>query len=315
MKKFLSVLLVVSLLITTAPVVVSADSNDYVVTIKDAPIRTGAKEKSDIITWVEGGTLLLTTGSCYNIHLNKWYQVVYDGQIGYIYSRNVIEHVHDYQTVNVRDISFEVCDCGDYHIYANTHEKEIEGETILAGALTMLPTSVMMSENYYLVADALVAAPAIGSVDFIAPYGDVLAACIVVAAVAYALATPMPEVEDVLELISEQDFIEAVKGMTRICTANDYWIVQRYPGGLKYVDRYNCLLMVEAFVASYIFGLDVWTVGEPAAAALASMGGAVNICERDKDQETYFYHYHYGNDRLIHSHIFFGTNDYGEMPS
>ncbi len=315
MKKLFALLLAIMIVASSIPATVNAESNEYVIAVKDAPIRTGPKEKAGIIAWVEEGTMLPVTGSCYNIHLNKWYEVAYGGQQGYIYSGNVVRHEHDYQTFIVRDITFEVCGCGDYHIYAGTSEKTEEGEVLMANALALLPTSVMMSENAYLIEDALLAAPALSAGDLTLPIGEVIGVCLIIAAVAYAYATPMPEVKDVQDLLSQSEFLEAIREMNRICTAQDFWIVQRYPLGLKIVGpRTACLKMVEAFVASYIFGLDVWTLDEYAAAALASMGNAMNICEKDKDQETYFWHYHYGTDRKKHAHIFFGANEQNHYP-
>jgi len=46
---------------------------------------------------------------------------------------------------------------------------------------------------------------------------------------------------------------------------------------------------------------------------VAQLQGA-GVCERDKDKKSYFYHWHLGTERESGAHIFFGTNDFGDVP-
>lgn len=90
MKKFLSVLMIVCLLMTMLPLSALAASKQYVeVTTADAPLRSGNTEKHSIMMRASKGTVLEVLGTTYNQYLNKWYKVKTASGNAYIYSGNV----------------------------------------------------------------------------------------------------------------------------------------------------------------------------------------------------------------------------------
>lgn len=87
MKKFLSLLLIFSILLASVPAGALAASSDYLIVTRDnAPIRTGPSEDDSIVARCSKGDLLETTGSTLNWRLNHWYKVRYNGSTRYIYS-------------------------------------------------------------------------------------------------------------------------------------------------------------------------------------------------------------------------------------
>lgn len=98
-----------------------------------------------------------------------------------------------------------------------------------------------------------------------------------------------------------------------ICSQYSFRKVQRVNGGLKYIDKY-CMDPAEAYIYLTAIGGDVYTESEDSAMMLVAQIHGSGICERDKDKKSYFYHYHLGTNREIGGHIFFGSNDFGEVP-
>ncbi len=90
MKKLVSALMIVCLLMTMLPLNAFAASKGYVQVTKDnAPLRTGKGEKYSIVVRATKGTVLEVVDASYNWYLNKWYQVKTANGTAYIYSGNV----------------------------------------------------------------------------------------------------------------------------------------------------------------------------------------------------------------------------------
>lgn len=292
MKKLLSIILAAVMLIGTIPVVSSAAYSYVEVTRDNAPIRRGCYESSSVAARVSKGTVLEVTGSCHNIYLNKWYRLSYNGQTCYIYSGNVKTHSHAYTPLYFNGVTYNICNCGSITVSASSTAKKNEGVKVASSAALAIP---------------LVA------VDGPLPFGDIAAAGVLIVGSCIALNLAVPAVEQLAEMISEADFDDYLKKRENVCTVDSFRKVKRVNGTLKYIDNY-CMDMVEAYVYVRLVGGDVYTASEDNALMLAAMHGS-GIMERDKDQESYFYHYHLGLNRNIKGHIFFGANDFGQVPT
>lgn len=301
MKRIISVFLVAVLVFGLFPVTAFAASSSYVeVTKNGAPVRTKADGDSHIVYRCDEGTVLETTGSCYNWKFNKWYKVKIPGQDEtlYIYSGNVKVHAHDTTELEVNGIVYRICSCGDISADASTVEQKNEASEVLSSTALALPLALA---------------------DGPLPLGDLAAASILVLGVCFAHDYAIPAAEDLAEMISEADFdkyLEERKENT--CSAYSFRRVGRFPGGLKYLDQY-CMDTVEAYVYVRMLQGDVYTSSEDSALILAAMFGSA-IMERDKaspskDITTFFFHYHVGTDRSNKAHIFFGLNDLGQSPT
>lgn len=298
MKKIISMILILSLLIGILPTSASAAGNSYIeVTRENAPIRKEASEKADIVVRCKEGTVLSSTGSCWNWYLNKWYKVDLDGQTYYIYSGNVKNHKHDPTDLNINGICYSVCKCGDVSVSADSEEQKAESQTVLGATSMAIPLMTM---------------------DGPLPIGDLIAAGILITSACLSMHYAVPLAEDLAVMLSEVDFDDYLQNRDEnTCSTDSFRRVERFPGGLKYTDQY-CMDIVEAYVYVRLIQGDVYTANEDAALLLAAMHGSA-IMERDKaspnkDITTYFYHYHLGTGRVSKAHIFFGLNDAGQGP-
>lgn len=92
MKRLLSILMVICLMVTMLPLNALAASKDYIEVTKDnAPLRSGKAEKYSVVARATKGTILKVIRSSYNGYLNKWYEVETASGSAYIYSGNVKE--------------------------------------------------------------------------------------------------------------------------------------------------------------------------------------------------------------------------------
>lgn len=298
MKKIISMILILGILIGMFPTSASAAGSSYIeVTRDNAPIRKAASEKADVVVRCKEGTVLSSTGSCRNWYLNKWYKVSLDGQTYYIYSGNVKIHEHNPTNLNINGICYSVCKCGDVSVNANSEEQKAESQTVLGATSMAIPLITM---------------------DGPLPIGDLFAAGILIVSACLSMNYAAPLAEDLAEMLSEVDFDNYLSNRDEnTCPTGSFRRVVRFPGGLKYTDQY-CMDIVEAYVYVYLIQGDVYTANEDDALLLAAMHGSA-IMERDKaapskDISTYFYHYHLGTGRESKAHIFFGLNDAGQGP-
>lgn len=77
-------------------------------------VRTNASSKGSVIEEVPSGTLLYVTGSVTNKAGNLWYKVITADGDGYVYSRNVTEHIHN--MTEDESTGFALCRCGYYQV-------------------------------------------------------------------------------------------------------------------------------------------------------------------------------------------------------
>lgn len=298
MKKIISMILILGILIGTLPTPAFAADNNYIeVTRENAPIRKAASEKADVVVRCKEGTVLSSSGSCRNWYLNKWYKVVLDGQTYYIYSGNVKIHKHNPTNLSINGIRYSVCKCGDVSVSVNSEEQKAESQTVLGATSLAIPLITM---------------------DGPLPIGDLIAAGILIVSACLAMDYAAPLAEDLAVMLSEVDFNNYLRNRgENTCPTGSFRRVVRLPGGLKYTDQY-CMDIVEAYIYVRLIQGDVYTANEDDALLLAAMHGSA-IMERDKagpnkDVTTYFYHYHLGTGRESKAHIFFGLNDAGQGP-
>ena len=264
----------------------------------NAPIRSGAGSKYAVIARCSDAAVLASSGSCRNGSFRKWYKVDLDGETGYIYSGNVSVHKHNEQELHINGVIYGVCNCGMVTAKAS-NGKSIGEATKVMGSLTL----------------ALPLAAADGPL----PIGDIAFAVIAVIALCVAHDYSIPETAEISAAVTEADFVDYLRGRAEnTCSDSSFRRVSRFPGGLKYLDKY-CMDRAEAFLYVQLTGCDVYTANENEALLLAAMYGAA-IMERDKarpskDITTYFYHYHLGTDRTNKAHVFFGLNDAGVGPT
>lgn len=294
MKRMISLLLILGVLLSLLPVSAFAESKTYIeVTKNNAPLRDRPYEEGQAIAKCEEGTVFSVVDTRINKRLNKWYEVFYNGKSCYIFSGNVKTHTHSYKSIIINDICFDVCACGDASVSSAPSDKKEVGNEILSSAS--------------------LAAPAVfAGADGPLPIGDIIGLGILIVGTCYAHDILVPSTENLVEMLKESDFYEYLNESERVCKPTDFRLVMRLPGMLKYTDN-RCMDVMEAYIATRFLHLDVYTADENAALALVAMHGS-GIMERDKDKESFFYHYHLGTDRIIKSHIFFGLNDFGEGP-
>jgi len=303
MKKIISVLMCLVLLVNVLPMTVALADNDYVVVTKDsAPIRNDYYETGDVMKWVPYGTVLQVVGTKTNSHFNLWLKVRFDDpdrhmcREGWIYSGNVQEHRHNYIRYNYNGNTF--CVCEDCH-------------TISIEQVRTVPLSRMDSISLAVptaIGTAMADSPAIGPAD--------VAAVFILIMAAFEIGTE-PQMTEVIEMVDTMDITKFTEG-TNKCGIDSYYKVELLPTGLKKMDD-KCMNIFQAFICARMNVANVWTETMAAAEACAALNGRGRYFgpERDKEQPAYFYHYHLGRNadhKDSPRHIFFGTNDYGQRP-
>lgn len=268
------------------------------VTRDNAPVRSGASAHDSVIVRCARGAVIASSGSCWNQKHNEWYMVDIDGKTGYIYSGNVSVHNHTYREFPINNVTYRVCSCGMVTAEADNAAANDEAVKVMSSISLALP---------------------LAAADGPLPIGDIAAAIIAVVAVCVAHDYAVPAATEIVSAVTETQFVDFLRNRdSNSCSPNSFRRVQRYPGGLKYLDEY-CMDRVEACLYVQLTGGDVYTADEDEALLLAAMFGAA-ICERDaarpsKDITTYFYHYHLGTNRAYKGHVFFGLNDAGVGPT
>lgn len=306
MKKAIAVLMTIVLLLTAlTPTPAFAATSYYDVTRDNAPIRSEPYETASVIMECPYGMMLEVSGWTVNRYLNKWMEVNVDGRVCYIYSGNVDRHSHVYQTVHFNDETYRFCKCG-------TIERTAGGPKLSGAALTAGTALVRFvnSPAYYGAASAATLA------DGPFPVGDVIALGMTVIGTCVSAHMAMPTIESIVELVTDEEFNAYLRNRDRnICTPYSFRKVQRLNGALRYIDEY-CMDEIEAMIYVRALKGDVYTSSEDAAMMLVAKYGA-GVCERDKDAVSYYFHYHltHGNaQKRYGGHVFFGTNDLGQVP-
>lgn len=118
-------------------------SEVFVEAIKNnVPVRTEPNSKASVVMRLAKEDTLHVTGSVQNKANNTWFTVDYGGQTYYVYSQNVQEHIHNFQT-NPSASGVKLCSCG-YYSYAPTGEANISavatagwllGEDVISAAI------------------------------------------------------------------------------------------------------------------------------------------------------------------------------------
>jgi hypothetical protein len=267
------------------------------VTKNNAPLRTGPSEKESVAYRVPVGTVLEYSSTCRSstglFNFNQWYVIEYNGNTYYLFSGNAEIHSHSWaETLLYNDVTYQICNCG-YVSVQNISQQKV---------------GVMRSE----VAAALAVAGGLSAADGPLPFGEMAGAVVLVAAMAVESSVTLSDTT-YMDVVTDEAFSDYLKDNASQCSYYSFRRVIRVAGQLKYMDDY-CLDAAQAYICARYLGIDVYTKSEDAALMMVATFFGSGICERDKDQTTYFYHYHLGTDRNIHTHVFFGTNDLGEEP-
>ena len=293
MKKFIAILISIVMLMNLIPMAASASSDNYVEVTKDsAPVRSTYYETGDVCRWVSYGTTLRVVDTTINSHLNTWFKVEYDtNRYGWIWSGNVKTHQHNYYKVNYNGNTFGICQ---------------KCYTISVERVSTVEVNKMDSA-------ALAIPLVLGACDGLLPIGDVVGVLLV--SVAMLEMGQSVTTTQIREMVDTMDLRDYTKGINS-CGVESFYKVQPVGNSLQKLDS-RCLNVLQAFVCSRFMGINVWTETQAAAMACASMNGYFYGPERDYDQPGYWYHFHYGRDKNhkeTRTHIFFGTNDYGQRP-
>ena len=289
----------------------SSNATSVSITYYETTVKTTLKsepyEASSSVVSIPKNSTIMVSQNVTNKYGNLWYKaLVYCNEgvkEGYIYSGKISSHTHSYESFTFNEVTYKVCRCGDVKVSANNSAKASEGKKVVAASTAALPL-------------------ALGAVDGPLPIGDLIGVGILIVGTCVAHDILAPTTAELAEMITKADFDEYLKKKENVCNANSFRKVQRVGGKLKYIDK-HCLDIVEAYIYCCFLGGDVYTPNENNALLLAAMHGKVTQMQRDKDQTTYFFHYHFSNvmnpaiDWIPHigGHVFFGTNDLGEMPT
>lgn len=299
MKRFLSVIMVIAMVVCSFPPrEAQAATVTYCEVISDGTtIHAKNRGSSRVVATCQAGAVLEVKGSCRNIFFNKWYKLDYNGQTCYIYSKDVKPHNHSYMDLSFNGVTYMICDCGSITQWADSYEDRLAGENVSKAVTMALPITLAAADGPL-------------------PVGDLLAAGILILAGCMSMDVSLPTTEELAVLMSEAEFEDYIKSREYACAIDSFRRVKRENGQLRYIDD-NCLDRVEAYIWVRFLNGDVYTPYEDNAMLLAAMHGAATM-ERDKDKKSYFYHYHLGvrdeTKQHLGGHIFFGTNDYFEVP-
>ena len=309
MKKIISIILSLVLLIGCIPVNVFAAESEEVCAVnpysdkaslvevvrEGAPIRTGAGEKYSTVVNCEAGAGLEKIGRTkVNRYLNQWYEVTYRDTennkcySGYIYAENTQKHTHKYEKLEYDGATYKFCDCGKITVRVEYHVKKAEA-----------------------VAVAGVAAGTLATVDGPIPLGDILGAGLLVTVGLMEATGVIPDVDAVQAVYEDVDFDQFDDDDT--CPIDSYRRVSRAGGTLSFIDQ-DCLSVVEAYV--WVFtGNDVWCADWDTAHDLASLCPIGCFSEIDGGNKDYWYHFHLGSctpegthEYVIGGHTFYGTS-------
>ena len=339
LKAVMCLLLVLTLVLVTIPASAFAASDTFIeVTKNNAPARSKRYESGTVLKRYEKGTILKAT-PCRNGYGNLWYAVTLEnGRTVYIYSKNVREHKHSFKDYSTGIGTFQVCErCGHINVKSALDAKKVSlakrfainalirtrgsGVSGIGQAFVDTLLSVNKSNADPNVLRMTSLALPLMAIDGPFPAGDIVAAVLVASAEAVAIlgANSMSKMNSAVDIqtfitgITAAEFLELLEKSTTQCSPYTFKRVVRAGNNLKYVDR-KCINAVEAYIC-VVLGIDVYTSSPVSAKLLADMF-TITIMEHDKDKPTHYWHYHACTEQgyRIHSHIFYGTNDRGQVP-
>lgn len=324
MKKFISIIMILALLVNIVPVgVLAAENNDEVTycavenysnqaklveTIKDCPIRRGAGQAYETVTNCPENVVLEVTGWTINRHLNVWYRVNYRDSAnnicytGYIYSQNVRTHNCNFDHFTYDGVTYNYCNCGKITVTVKTF-----AEVKQSNAMTIA--------NYATTA-GITATAADGPL----PVGDLIGLGIIVTAALVYKTGAIPNVSTIQEVIREIDFDE-YQEENDDCPSTSYRKVMRVGDTLKYIDN-ECMSAGKAYAYARAGG-DVYCSTWDMAAVVGALHPDGSFSEIDSGNKDYWYHFHLGqkNDQgrhidVVGGHIFYGKSAItGRVPS
>lgn len=292
--KIISVFLALALVFGSIPMIAQAKTEEvqYVDTVSNSvPLRKGPYKTSEIAWICDKGTVLKYERALCNNLNHSWYIVEYRGSDYYVYSENVTKHKCDYTDITYNGVTYEYCDCSKINVLETTTISVKRANTVASYATT-----------------AAVSA----SADGVLPAGDVIAAVILVIAAADSVLNGVSE--DVIDVAKEIS-LEEVLDEENTCTDVSFRKVAKVKGvgKLTYVDK-ECMDVLQAFFYARFVG-DIYTKYRLIAYEVASLYGDC-FSERDAERPEYWFHYHFGKDHndSVGYHMFYGSNDYGEVP-
>lgn len=141
MKKIISIMLAVILMLNLAIPGFAAE-NDYIeITSKSAPLRQGpGKDYEEIVKLHQGDSLELL-GYKTNKHGNDWFRVSFGETVGYVYCEHA-QKAHKCVYEFVAD-GFSVCKCGEYIL--DNDSPILRTDTAVAAAGSLLPPAVAVA--------------------------------------------------------------------------------------------------------------------------------------------------------------------------
>ena len=310
MKKIVSILLTLVLILGCLPVRAFAAGNDETcavtpyssdatlieITRDGAPIRTGPGERYSTVVRCELGTILEKNGTKINRYLNRWYKVTYrDSQsntcyTGYIYSENTKNHAHQYEQLEYDGVVYKYCDCGKLTVRVKSEQRLKKADAVaIAGT----------------------AAGTLSVVDGPVPVGDLLGVGLLITVGILEATGAIPSVDEVQEVYEDIDFDQFDDD--DYCPIDSYRRVSRAGGTLTYLDN-DCLSIVEAYVWVRS-GNDVWCRDWDTAYKLGSLYAGGCFSEIDSGNKDYWYHFHMGTCtpsgkhlNVVGGHIFYGAS-------
>lgn len=152
MKKIISVILTLALVLSCVPVSAFAAeptaSGNYIEIESDtAVLRTGPGKSYSKIEDAElqPGDCLALTSKTYTINKygNVWFEIVYNGQVVYLYEQHATFHEHNYVQI---DDGFSVCKCGVYMIDDSSPIMQTDAAVATAGTLLTAEALAALAE-------------------------------------------------------------------------------------------------------------------------------------------------------------------------
>ena len=274
--------------------------DDGVTVTKDnAPLRASANGKDTILCHVAKGAVLERVGTARSgaFGHNKWYRVKYEGKEYFLFSENAEVHEHKYKKFYVEETSFKICDCGKV-VFTTKQKVEVKHMESLAAVVS--------------------AAAGTATLDGPLPLGDIIGAGIVAAGGIFILTGELVDRSTMEEILIDVDYVEYIKNEKKECNDLTFRMVERPPegGNLRKISD-SCITMGQAYVYVRYCGGDVWCTNSVIAENLAQLNDGGYYFDGDVDALTHYNHIHLTTDSgvKIPTHIFYGTNDFGMIPT
>ena len=282
---------ILALLVTTKSMAEAYESQYIEVVNEGAPIRTEPYKEADVIMMCSEGSLLEYEGGICNSYGNGWYIVNIQGNSGYIYEENVVTHECDYNDIYYNGTTYEYCGCGNINVL---YSEKISVERATA------------------IATYAAEAAAVAALDGPVLLGDAIGGAILIIGAADSI---LNGVNEEVVTVAEEIDLEGILEKESVCTDTSFRkvIPVKNEGKLTYVDD-ECMDLLQAFFYARFVG-DTYTLYQENAYEEAALYGSCYV-ERDRDRPEYWYHYHFGESAQdkVGYHMFFGTNEFGEVP-